>query len=308
MVRGAVWPAVLLPALLIRGAASLSIWVPSARQLERERQVVAEQEMYDRFRSVAAVADRVKGSGRAPVIMHIGTGCLANANPFSDVDLYNRLSSLVSIRGFRLVLVEPSTRKNPQIWSNLRRTGFDADKAQVVNAFVGGRCPNRFKAMYYFLPDLVSRDFRLTSRAYQGWQSSDQKAPLLSLHGYVRSLWPGAPEWEGWKAFQQAENASKYVGASLYRCLSPAALLEEAHVNASDIAMLVVDAEGEDLRIVDAFSGLPQFRPGYLQYEDSAFRNARRVKEQSLNYKMRALGYNVGRGGEAGNILATLRL
>ena len=82
------------------------------------------------------------------------------------------------------------------------------------------------------------------------------------------------------------------------KCPSVQALLEELQVDASQIGLLIIDAEGLDTMLLEDFLSLPGFKPAVLQWEYQHHnlypsRAAHRNATFQVVKQVAALGYDI---------------
>lgn len=273
-------------------------------------------------------ARNITNSGARPVVLQIGIDSLDNISPFCDVDLYNKLGSMQPLRNFRAVLVDPSKSKNARTRQNVRQTPLDPKKTQILNAMVMDKCDAKYMHMYGFSTKMVTRDFGLQCVVYNGWISAEKMGPVNALRIVGADLEANLPrpcqgEAEKWTAFVNAPNVLDYIETYTYPCMTPSDVLAAAHVSASNLAGVIIDAERMDTYIVSAFLKEPGFKPGYLQFEgewpddDSSATDA---DYSATIQELRKRGYKVGTNivtstadaaageyaSDTGNILAVL--
>lgn len=307
-----------VPALRSRGAAgsgqtnngTLLTFQPDFKMCD-EQALCRAGETYelDLLMSVADRARRIAASGATPVLLQIGLDGLRNPAKFCDVDLYQELSLILNLSDFRSVLVDAKSEQNDQVWSNVAKTKLDAAKVRIVNGFLMGKCEADHMVMYSFSPRI--QEVFGVGAEHTGWVSGASKLrPIQSLRGYVREVMradnPFAEQWKAMGALTDNE-LFEYIEEKPYRCFTPSALLGEAGVDAGSLAMVVVDAEGEDWNIVGAFLEMRGFKPGVLQWEGVYSGSAEQVSA------LRRLGFRVGNvaqhnGGDSFNILAVQTL
>merc|ERR1712217_600083 len=88
------------------------------------------------------------------------------------------------------------------------------------------------------------------------------------MRDFVDNIIPANhPQRKRWQRFRDLPNVSAYIEHVSYRCFTPIKLLEHAQVDMKNIAIVIIDAEGEDASIVDSLSEIPGFKPGVLQFE-----------------------------------------
>jgi len=264
----------------------------------------------DLLRSVANRARSIIESGATPVLLQIGLSGLSNPAKFADVDLYNELSTMINVRDFRSVMVDPQSKLNEKLWGNVARTQLDRTKIHLVNGLVMSKCETANMSIVGF-SDRIREVFGATTE-YTGWarasgDAADAKKRLLGvLRAWVKNKLPAghiaAKQWKDMAALPDSELLN-YIEETSSLCLTSSTLLEEANVDASSLAMVVIDAEGEDKHIVDAFLQMQGFKPGFLQFEGvySDF------SEEVL--ALQKLGFWVGdtaqhKDGDAFNVLA----
>ena len=88
------------------------------------------------------------------------------------------------------------------------------------------------------------------------------------------------------------ENASSYVGALHVPCLTPGDLLRNVSISPSALDVLVVDAEGSDVSIVQAFIDAAT-RPRLILFEIDTARYHARAETKSLLAQLVRSGYRV---------------
>lgn len=258
----------------------------------------------DILHAVEPKAHMISKSGSQPVLLQIGVDGLSNPAKFTDVDLYQQLGSILPLRDFRLILVDPSEDKNAATWTRLKKTSLKPKNVQILNGLVMGECPDEYVTMYRF-SNQVDKDFHLDGQtSYQGWTSTDKESPVKSLTGYVEHLPPRQEVRRlQWETFANAPNVTDYIKAAKYHCFTPSMVLKEAKIDAVNLAMVIIDAEGQDLDIVDGFLKAPVFEPGWLQWEGGMETSQKQIRA------LRKLGFRVGRnmkhpGSDASNVIA----
>jgi len=266
--------------------------------------------LLDILRNVGPTMERVAAAGRTPTLLHIGAATFGNDASFSDVDLYSKVISLLSdsVRASsKLVLVEPNELCFPYIQLEAKKLPLDLSRqVQVVHGMVTDSCGEASKTMYRFSRQ-AEADFGVPWVIYGTWVSFIPTHPV-----HVLSIVVGQREWflqnpEAWRRFHDAANVTDYVERFEVPCYSPATLAEKIGILPSDLAMVVIDAEQADSRIIGKMIEMPGFKPGYLQWEGNP-RVSRDVENSAKS--VQGLGFKVGSvfstaaNGDANNLVA----
>jgi len=222
--------------------------------------------------NVNSSAARKLAAGATPTVLHVGAANLGNLAKFADRDLYNKLASTLSkavSASLKLVLVEPNDCFSELLERNAKSLPFASRDIRIVHGMVGGSCAGKYTSMYRFSRQ-PERDFGLNYGVYGSWFSNDRKFPAFALRSFAASPPTSALGEELMRRFRRfaaMPNVSDYVEEVQVPCFTPASLLAAAGSRASDLAMVVTDAESADTAIVQGLLAQPGFRPGYLQWE-----------------------------------------
>uniref|UniRef100_A0A7S4R908 Methyltransferase FkbM domain-containing protein n=1 Tax=Alexandrium monilatum TaxID=311494 RepID=A0A7S4R908_9DINO len=263
-----------------------------------------------RMRSLAA-------AGRTPLALHIGADTMGNKARWADKHLYIEVlaRSGLPAGALSLAFVEPLEQKKEDFWHNVKMLPVDSSRVSLVNGMVDGECRERTRSLWGFSPS-VGPEFGINFGILGGWTSADPNHARLTLESWVDTIkkfycQPGVQNCAGsWRRLRHLPNVSDYIQEFRVPCLTPADLLAKLGVRAEDIAMLVVDAEGFDVAIIEPLARDPSFRPGFVMWE----RVDNVARCEALRNSMRHRGYEVGPthvsdvGGvsDAGNIIAVL--
>merc|ERR1719245_3026948 len=260
----------------------------------------------DLYRSVMPKTRAIIESGATPVLLQIGIDGLTNGANFTDVDMYRKLVTLLPVHDFRVIMVDPQEKRNSLIRLRVPSAKLDQDKVQIVNALVMGKCETAYYSTWGFSDKI--QDVFGSGPEYTGWRSGSPQMVLSAMRGYVKKvLQRSNPCFQQWVDMARLpdEVLMKFIEEERSRCLTPSTLLDEVKVNASTLAMVVIDAEGQDVGIVKAFLQQQGFKPGYLQYE-GRYSNGSEEWVESLH----KMGYQVGSsaaahaGGDSDNVIA----
>eukprot|EP00415_Alexandrium_ostenfeldii_P004562 UN4562 len=171
---------------------------------------------------------------------------------------------------YRFVLVEPNELFFPGIRANVQKLPLDLSRqVQLVHGMVTDSCEEAFKTMYRF-SRRAEADFGVPWLVYGSWTSFIPEFPLVVLATSIKQgawyLKAGSRE-QAWRRFYHAPNLTDYVEHFEVPCYSPATLAGKIGSLPSDLAMVVIDAEQADGRIVRKMMQTPGFKPAYLQWE-----------------------------------------
>mmetsp|Transcript_99116 Transcript_99116/g.308917 ORF Transcript_99116/g.308917 Transcript_99116/m.308917 type:complete len:238 (-) Transcript_99116:53-766(-) len=228
---------------------------------------------------------------------------------FADRDLYTKAISLLPEdvkESFALALVEPNTIFYPMLASNAMKLPMSFSQVKFVPGMVTDLCSAPNISMYRFSYQ-AHLDFGARYMVYDSWFGADKAFPMRALRGFAaQKAYPPFTEeqMQAFRRFDAAPNASAYVQEIKVPCHTPSSLLASLGVQASDLAMVVIDAEGSDTKILNELIKLPGFRPGYLQWEAG---NPGKIgtKLQELGYKVGGVSSGGG-GSDAENAVAVL--
>jgi len=186
--------------------------------------------------------------------------CSAHVNDEDTVR--NALLLLLQSVRVRAHLVEPHPGNFARLNAGLMRHGL----AGRVNALNVGVCPRTGGTLPFYT---VAADRFLTE-----YPSAARETPwvLSELASFDRwSVYQGVPHALRILAASGAPvknwSATAYVNTLQVRCVTPAELLRAASLPTKRLDVLVVDAEGFDADIVEAFLDSAEFRPALLWFE-----------------------------------------
>jgi len=256
----------------------------------------------------------VASRGNLPVILHIGSSDLASDQRFTDMDLHTRALATIPphLRQLlRLVFVDANADYEQELLKRVRRLPIEPSQARFLNGMMTDECPSAHASMYRFTHQAAD-DFGVPWNIIRSWFGPTRDDPVGALAAWTLKVVPTLPTAPAakWRAFDQAANRSSYVGEFRVPCLTVSMLLQRANVTARSMAMVVIDAERRDLEIVSSLLRFEGWRPGYLQYEQSAWALS---AHSSIVRKLHIRGYSVGRsygdsksGSDANNVVAVL--
>lgn len=222
-----------------------------------------------------SVGEQMKGmveAGRRPLILHIGASGLDNLAEWADMHLYKEVVARLPLRTdeYRLALVEPQAVQAAELADRAKSLGFNRRARHIVSAAVAAWCPERGLLTYGF-SEAVARDFGARWRMYRTWIRATRAGLLEAACGgflAARLSDPGlAGDQRSFGELCRGGNASAYVVEARQTCLTPRQLLDTLGADAGDLAMLVVDAEGEDASIVKELLKMESFRPRLVMFE-----------------------------------------
>jgi len=173
------------------------------------------------------------------------------------------------------VLVEANPPVHAALQEGLRRSA-SAQRHATANVAVCTQARSGTAHFYTVLQDRLLRDFPQAPR----WARSE----LSSLDS--RSVLAGVGLVVG------RENASRYVGALDVPCLTPSDLLRNVSIPPSALDVLVVDAEGSDVGIVQAFFDAAA-RPRLIFFEIDTARYHEKAQTRKLLAQLVRSGYHV---------------
>jgi len=245
------------------------------------------------YPAIGRRASEAQNAGSVPVVLHIG------ASEFGpDRAMYEPLLNALTAHGIlpRLVLVEPQTDLIPILTENAMGLPIAPEGLRVINRAVDPACTGEPLKMYGWSSELQELFTRRV--ALQGFVSSDRNSPLNGAKGASKD--PSNPWRDDWARVCDLPNLTDYVVEMTFQCETASGLLSLAGAEASDIASLIIDAEGLDCRILEAFLGMEGFAPAFIMLEivmDSCFSNV-------LWPALQRRGYLLGPTSGGDNIVA----
>lgn len=173
------------------------------------------------------------------------------------------------------VLVEANPPVHAALQDGLRRSaGAQRHTTANVAVCTGGHSGNA--QFYTVLQDRLLHDFPRAPKWARSELSSLDSRSVLSGVGLVVGR----------------ENASNYVGALDVPCLTPGDLLRNVSIPPSALDVLVVDAEGSDVGIVQAFVDATA-RPRLILFEIDTARYHEKAQTRRLLAQLVRSGYQV---------------
>uniref|UniRef100_A0A7S1QMG0 Methyltransferase FkbM domain-containing protein n=1 Tax=Alexandrium catenella TaxID=2925 RepID=A0A7S1QMG0_ALECA len=255
-------------------------------------------------------------AGRRPLAVHVGADGLQNTKRWTDMHLYRRVLEHAGLPPgvLRLGFVEPVVEKTKQFWRHVGRLPVAPSQVSLVTAMVDN-C-TRPEAKMYKISEQASRDFGMDISMARGWVSADPWHPVTITQYWAEHDMPvrcanGTGDCRSlFKQFANAWNMTRYFEEIQIRCLNLKEIIEtELGAQVEDLAMLVVDAEGLDERILLSLAGSSAFEPGFVMWEKgkdwrpSTAADLLRGKGYKVGMK---LGSEVNPDADAPNMIAVL--
>jgi len=169
----------------------------------------------------------------------------------------------------RAVLVEPLEPIIPELTANALKAGLGSERTTVINAAM---CPSADEnlTLWKFKDGFSSNPWYM--EMVRMWSSLGGKDVLLNTY-FRNVLTSNLNRAE----FPKDDDAENWIVPVPVQCHTPATLLREVGMAATDVAFIFLDCEGYDGEILSQFTELPGFDPVFIIME-FGFHHASRGK------------------------------
>eukprot|EP00415_Alexandrium_ostenfeldii_P000041 UN0041 len=206
-------------------------------------------------------------NGTQPLVLHVGPADLDD----EDLGMYTRLAKPLQETHGKVAFVEPHPFLRAKLQNRIR-TIPNADQLSL-NVLPVALCPSDRNSTLYKISDRFFRDFKETGWLYliRYWAGLDKEHLLRELQIFCNQtgkVWFFKATHIFPKNFPSTLDAwMPYIEALPVRCLSPVSLLKEAKAGPESVEILIVDAEGYDVELVNMFMALDAFTPSAVMFE-----------------------------------------
>jgi len=127
---------------------------------------------------------------------------------------------------------------------------------------------------------------------YRNWvRKTEEKLISAACEGFLQSGLTSPRLIEDQKAFRQlcdSGSIRRYIVGQVMPCKTPPQLIDSLGVDPGDLAMVIVDAEGEDTSVVKALLMTGTFAPALLMFE------AKWAEDLELLFLLKSHNYSIG--------------